>query len=304
MAWGQIAAAGIGAAASIMGANSASNAMQRAARDNAYTSQQVYNQQRGDLAPYRETGIAANAAIARLNGLDMPVTYQPSRTYSEIGKASEYDVVTAFQEFLGRAPTEKERKYYAGRTRADQLYNDVIRPGVERKTAELTASQPAQQANPNAPVNPNDPEGRYGDFYASPSYNFVRDQGLQAQDRNYASRGLFNSGARARAATEYGANVASTEFDNYYRRLAGQADAGQNAAVNTGNFASQYAGNATSANNNQALSRASGYLGRSGAVSGAVNNVLAAAPYWANTRAPSRSDPRYSQPYDPTNPYT
>lgn len=294
MVWGAIGAAAIGAGADILGANSASNAMAKAARNNAYVSQQTYNQQRRDLAPYRATGEAANAALARLNGLNMPATYQPQVTYSQIGKASEYEIVSAFQEFRGRRPTERELKYYKGRTRADQLYNDVVAPGIQAKSAELQASQPDP-----AEMDP------YGDFIASPSYNFVRDEGLKAQDRNFAARGLFNSGARGKAASEYVANLASAEFDNYYNRISGQAQAGQNAAVATGDFASRFAGNAANANNDRALAKASGYLGRSGAASGAINNVLAAVPYWTNTRGgTSRKDPRYAQNYDPTNPYT
>ena len=282
MAWGQIGAAVIGGAASIFGANQASNAMQRSAREANQLNQQVYNQNRADLAPYRNAGEASLNAVNRLNGIPMDTSYQPSRTYSEIGKATEYDVVSAFQEFLGRAPTKKERKYYSKRQRADQLYNDVVRPGIERLTQEQAAAP--QTTSPEGPVNPNDPENRYGGFYASPSYNFVMDEGLRGQDRNYAARGLMNSGARARAGTRYAADVASGEFGNYYNRLAGVATQGQNAATNTVNANNAYNNNAANNINNQGMARASGYLGTTGAISSGINNVLGSMPYWATTR--------------------
>ena len=285
-----IGSAVVGAGASIYGSNQAAGAMASSARDAARVNQQIYNQNRSDLAPYRDAGTASLDAVNRLNGIPMDTSYRPSRTYSEIGKATEYDIVSAFQEFLGRAPTKVERKYYSKRQRADQLYNDVVRPGIERLTQEQAAAAP-QTASPEGPANPNDPENRYGGFYASPSYNFVLDEGLRGQDRNYAARGLMNSGARARAGTRYAADVASGEFGNYYNRLAGVATQGQNAATNTMNANNAYNNNASNNINNQGMARASGYLGTTGAISSGINNVLAAMPYWAGTRRASVAPP-------------
>jgi len=103
-----------------------------------------------------------------------------------------------------------------------------------------------------------------------PSYQFRLKQGQQALDRSSAARGMGYSGAQMKAAQDYGQGMASTEFGNYYNRLAGLAQGGQQAAGSMSQAGGQYAQNAgnTFANlsnaqtnilGQQANARASGY---------------------------------------------
>lgn len=65
-----------------------------------------------------------------------------------------------------------------------------------------------------------------GPFNADdPSYKWRMDQGLEATQRSYAARGMTNSGNVLAALTEYGQNMASTEYSNQFNRLAQLAGA-------------------------------------------------------------------------------
>ena len=117
-----------------------------------------------------------------------------------------------------------------------------------------------------------------------PSYQFRLKQGQQALDRSSAARGMGYSGAQMKAAQDYGQGMASTEFGNYYNRLAGLSQGGQQAAGSMANAGSQYANNASTTFGNlsnaqtgilgqQANARASGYAANANALSGGLNSL-------------------------------
>jgi len=56
------------------------------------------------------------------------------------------------------------------------------------------------------------------DFMADPSYDFRKEEGINALDRSAASRGRTLSGAQDRAVTRYGSDLASTEYQNAFNR--------------------------------------------------------------------------------------
>ena len=66
----------------------------------------------------------------------------------------------------------------------------------------------------------------FGRFEVSPDYEFVRSQGIEAGRAAAAAEGSLQSGGTLKALTEYGANLASQEYGNYYNRLSGVADTG------------------------------------------------------------------------------
>ncbi len=55
-------------------------------------------------------------------------------------------------------------------------------------------------------------------FEKDPSYDFRKQEGINALDRSAASRGRVLSGAQDRAVTRYGSNLASTEYQNAFNR--------------------------------------------------------------------------------------
>jgi len=58
-------------------------------------------------------------------------------------------------------------------------------------------------------------------FEKDPSYEFRKQEGINALDRSGASRGRVLSGAQDRAVTRYGSNLASTEYQNAFNRHQG-----------------------------------------------------------------------------------
>jgi hypothetical protein len=64
-------------------------------------------------------------------------------------------------------------------------------------------------------------DDRFGmaDFQKDPGYQFRMDEGLKAIDRSAAARGSLNSGATLKALTNYGQNLASSEYNNAYNRF-------------------------------------------------------------------------------------
>ncbi len=129
----------------------------------------------------------------------------------------------------------------------------------------------------------------------NPAYQFQLKQGQQALDRSAAARGMGASGAQMKAAQQYGQGLASQEYDkqygranseftDYYNRLAGLSQGGQQAASTLGNYGNQYATSGSNTlgslggylQNNlgqAANARASGYIGGANAINGGIQNM-------------------------------
>jgi uncharacterized protein YukE len=130
---------------------------------------------------------------------------------------------------------------------------------------------------------------------SNPAYQFQLKQGQQALDRSAAARGMGYSGAQMKAAQQFGQGLASQEYDkqynransefgDYYNRLAGLSQGGQQAAGSMANAGSNYASNAgnTFANlsnaqtgilGQQANARASAYATKANAITGGLNSL-------------------------------
>ena len=130
---------------------------------------------------------------------------------------------------------------------------------------------------------------------SNPAYQFQLKQGQQALDRSSAARGMGASGAQMKAAQEYGQGLASQQYDkeynrasgefgDYFNRLAGLSQGGQQAAGSMAQAGGQYANNASNTFGNlsnaqtsilgqQANARASGYAANANAVTGGLNSL-------------------------------
>lgn len=129
----------------------------------------------------------------------------------------------------------------------------------------------------------------------NPAYQFQLKQGQQALDRSSAARGMGYSGAQMKAAQDYGQGMASqqydkeynratSEFGDYYNRLASLAQGGQQAVSTLGSQGSNYSSGASNTlgslggylQNNlgqAANARASGYIGKANAINGGIQNM-------------------------------
>lgn len=122
--------------------------------------------------------------------------------------------------------------------------------------------------------------GDFSDFFTSPGFEFVRDEGLRGIENRFSASGGSLSGNALRRLTEFNSGLASREFGNFFERdsriagLGGAATnagvaAGQNSANNISNAFLQ--GGAITGN-----ARASGVQGVNDAIQGGISNFFTA----------------------------
>lgn len=117
-------------------------------------------------------------------------------------------------------------------------------------------------------------------FTASPDYAFARDEGMNALERTAAARGGLISGNQLRAAQQFGQGLASQQFGNYFNRMMGIAQVGQNAAAGVGNAATATGQGVANSQIAGGQAQASGIVGGANAVTGALGSGMNNLAYW------------------------
>lgn len=244
--------AAIGAVASIGGAiigskaqKKAANTAAQAAADNTAANNalalNIYGQNKATLSPFVNTGTNASNAINALLGLGGPA------------------VVAA-----PTAGGQTNRPGIAGAMASNDL--NARSPSALRYGYNFLNGQPVPQndtlmgAN-GAPISATQPSGgqsyldAFDNYRNSTGYQFRLGEGMRSLDNSYASRGVGQSGAAAKAALQYGQNIASGEFGNYLNALMSQQGVGLSAAGAQAGVSTNFV-NQTTANNNAAASAA------------------------------------------------
>lgn len=90
---------------------------------------------------------------------------------------------------------------------------------------------------------------------ATPGFNFALEQGANAVDAGAANSGLLNSGARAKALTEFGQGLATRTLGNERNALFNALNIGTGSAANTAQAGQANVANINNALGNAALSR-------------------------------------------------
>jgi len=177
---------------------------------------------------------------------------------------------------------------------AAQLQNDQFNKQVELQAPFREAGLTAQNKlldymglSPNA-------GGKYArdfgmaDYQADPGYGFRLGEGIKGLNATAAARGGLISGGALKAATAYGQEMGSQEYQNAFNRyqtnrsnqlnpLQSLMGAGQTATNTMGQAGQNYATNAGQAYMNAGDARASGYVGSANAWNqalGGANNAL------------------------------
>ena len=112
--------------------------------------------------------------------------------------------------------------------------------------------------------------GDFSDFFTSPGFEFVREEGTRGIENRFSASSGALSGNALRRLTEFNSGLASQEFGNFFNRDATLAGFGQNATnvgVASGTNISGNVSNALIAGGN---ARASGVSG--------VNNAICCIP--------------------------
>ena len=260
----------------------------------------MYEQSREDLAPYRETGYTALKDIERmkpyfLGRFGQP--YQSQTGYRLPTTMGPQGIPANYQEarnaFDQQQQAESERRIAAGElgpasiavTGKDQFGKDF------NLASDADAFNKFYNENYGAPAPvigqqtmPISGPGSPFEEYLDPSMAFRMRMGTQATERLANIGGGAISGNTMRALTDYGQNLASTEYGNafdrfqterrnIYNTLANIAGMGQQ-SVNTGVQAGQnFASGQTGLITGQAAAGAAGTVGSANAYAGALGNL-------------------------------
>ena len=248
-------ATAIAAAAAIGGAvlsskaqKKAANQASQAATDNTAANnalaRDIYGQNKATLAPFVNTGTNASSAINALLGLG-----------GQGPQVGPYDTpgyggpVNGQPNYLGGALGQFGGNFNGGAIRyEDNQYGATngYTPGDQMMTTNVNTAPP--QVNPQQQY-----QNAFDNYKNSTGYQFRVNEGGRALDNSYASRGVGQSGAAAKAALQYGQNIASGEFGNYLNALQGQQGVGLSAAGAQAGVSTNFV-NQTTANNNSGAS--------------------------------------------------
>jgi hypothetical protein len=269
------------AGSSVVGAvasNSAAKKQAKGAKKAAQLQQEQYYQTREDQMPFLEAGYGSLNRLNELLGIE-----QKAKPF-----IPEFDEAAYL-----RANPDVAASVARGKTpSALWHYNKFgIREG---RAMPMTT-------DPGAPVRSAD-FGKYArdfgmsDFQADPGYAFRLSEGMKALDRQAAARGGLMSGSALKAATRFGQDLGSQEYQNAFNRyqvnrsnqltpLQSMAGMGQTTAQQLGNAGQNYATNAGNAYAAAGQAQAAGIMGAANALSQGVgqymgyqsdNNLLAA----------------------------
>jgi hypothetical protein len=302
MSWGYVAVAAgtvIAGAVSSNGAKKGAAAAQHGADAATAETARQYDQTRNDFAPWRSAGANALDTLSSLYG------WAPASQAA--GREAALQPVHHGDADLPQGTSTINR----GHGRYDVMYQGGVigqlTPGG--KSGHFTPAQGVnvgqllsdQQTQAHASQQTGAPQGGTGQpnmnaFFASPDYQFRRDEGNRGIEGSFAARGMGQSGNALRALTEFNSNLASGEFGNYFNRLAGIAGIGQTATNQTAAYgadaASQAGRNSLYAGN----ARASGIQGQADAWGNTAQGLAGLYGYYKQPGGSAMSRPGLSTP--------
>jgi hypothetical protein len=262
-----------------MGASAASDAADKqlqASREANKLQWDMYQQQRGDLEPWRQSGLSAlygaGGIFKRKDGgsgvLDNSADVAAKRTEFV---DSRFNSLRAERDKKLSGLTPLQRKALS---KSKALADDKLRASAEKEWA----VNPDSQVKIAADQYELDPElfRSFGqsDFQKDPGYDFRMQEGQKALERSAAARGGLQSGGTMKALTRYGQDFASNEYQNAYNRfnndrsnrfnrLSGIAGVGQAANSQIGQAGANYANQV--GQNTMGAANAAGAAGIAGA---------------------------------------
>lgn len=304
---------GVGAAGSILGgisgsdaSSNAADAQVQAANQATTTQQQMFDTINNQQAPYRQAGGTALSALLYGTGLG-PQAGQASQpkaldyatwaaqhpgTQSNNGNAN--STIRGYGDFRdfttkGRIPLN------------NSIQNGPTQDGYNSYLNGFNQSNPAQNGTGGASV----PGVGYGDlthqFNAadlktnlSPSYQFMLNQGLGALQNSQASQGGLVSGNALKGINDYAQNYASNGYqqaynnytgnqNNIFNRLSNIAGMGQNANNTTAQTSAAFAPGIAGTIQGAGQAQASGIVGSSNNLRSGLNNALSYGQFGANS---------------------
>lgn len=116
-------------------------------------------------------------------------------------------------------------------------------------------------------------EGNWSGFQNSPDYKFAVEQGFKGLERGFAAGGATGSGGADADRIAYGQGLATQYAGNYYAKLAGLSNTGQQTAEQIGQFGANAATNIGNNFINAGNARASAYINQGNNWANLANTV-------------------------------
>jgi hypothetical protein len=250
-----------GVASAVVGSNAAKSAAKTSADATAESnklSREVYAENKATLAPFVAQGGAATAYINQLLGIQSAPVAQPQ-------PAAAVSPVMA-----------------PGTASRPDSYGDIVAGAIGRR---LPSAQPAATATPgNTALAPGAAANAFDAYRNSTGYDFRFNEGQRALNNGLAVRGASNSGAADKARIRYGQGIASSEFDNYYNRVAGQQGVGLSAASAQAGVANNYSAQVTQNNAVNASNQGNAAIAGANIAANAINGVTGTIGYIAGRK--------------------
>lgn len=254
--WGAAIAVGGSLLGGALSSNAAGKAAKAAAKGaDAATAEQrrQYDQTREDTSVARNIGNQALGALGGIYGYGSGV---PAVGVTSGTTGAPTSTGNAFADTIAGGVSSPKTNP-SGVNGVDPSSGIMVGPGGAIKQGVAGGVQPgAGGATALGPAMPAGPD--YSNFFASPDYQFRKDQGMQGVERSASAVGLTGSGNALAALADYNSGLAAGEFGNYFNRQATLAGIG-NAATNTVTSAGMNSANNIGQNfQNAANARASG----------------------------------------------
>jgi hypothetical protein len=262
-----VAGSAMSASAQKKAAQSAADTSLATARENNALYKDIYNQNKGVLAPYAAAGLPATAILGEM--LYGTNSYGGGGSGGSGGTGSNGGALASYGSLIddgtpgnfGAALDEYARQNpnlpagYEGPTLQEikAMRNDGIpgntRPALEKYNAAVGAATPAP--SPSGGVTTSGSGGAadaFARFREGTNYQWRFNEGMRGLTGDYATRGSLDSGAAEKAKLTFGQNFASNELANYMDLLSRQQAVGLSAASATAGVGNTYAGNIASSN--------------------------------------------------------
>ena len=291
-----------------MASSDAADASANASRDSSRVQMDMFNRNKADLAPWKNTGSLALSQLQKFLGLGgtpgglqaggMPgtqgagggLTSQPGQSYDNIRA----QLLPQFSSGGGvNMVPDGDGSVY----RAEQIPGSVDEAGLQAMIQQRMQGGQGQPGQPGLSgqtggVDSSDPN--YGmltkqfgmsDFTKDPGYQFRLDQGADMIKNQRSALGGVNSGATLRSLSDYAQGTASSEYNNafsrwnttlnnIFARLSGVAGTGVNAAGMTAGLGANVAGNVGANLQTAGDARGAGAIGMANALTGGMQSLF------------------------------
>lgn len=244
-------------------------AQERARSENLALQTPIY--QAGMPAMYARNALlglgGAPAQAAQPDAYAQPTAYGQPNALTRMSSHQMYGVADGAPDPY-RARAESRQSYFGtGGVLPNPQATGSYTSGAPSAPAATTPSQTPAEAQMQA----------FENFRNSSGYQFRLGEGMNALNSGYAAAGTLQSGAAMRAAQEYGQNLASAEFGNYWNMLGEQQNLAPGAANAMSGVNTTYANNAGNlammngnAQANAAVARANNTNAMIGGVTGSL----------------------------------